>query len=64
MQWYAGGDLKQWLDANNPAKRPVGSCKLVASDILSGVAQLHTHDIVHCDLKPSNVFLTAANRAF
>eukprot|EP00953_Heterococcus_sp_UTEX-ZZ885_P018092 10109-Heterococcus_DN1.PRE.2 len=63
MPWYGGGDLKGWLEANSSSTRSLTTCKLMASDILSGVAHLHAHDSIHCDLKPGNIFLTAANRA-
>jgi serine/threonine protein kinase len=63
MQWYANGDLQQWLEITTGAKRPVAACKHIIADMLHGVAHLHSHDVVHCDLKPGNIFLTAGGHA-
>jgi eukaryotic-like serine/threonine-protein kinase len=56
-------DLQQWLEVTTGAKRPVAACKQLIADILHGVAHLHAHDVVHCDLKPGNIFLTAGGHA-
>ena len=32
----------------------------VMRQVLSGVAYLHSQDIVHCDLKPENLLITDA----
>jgi serine/threonine protein kinase len=63
MQWYANGDLQQWLEVNTSAKRPIAACKQIIADMLLGVAHLREHDVVHCDLKPGNIFLTAGGHA-
>jgi serine/threonine protein kinase len=31
-------------------------------DILCGLAYLHVHGVIHCDLKPQNLFLTSDGR--
>jgi serine/threonine protein kinase len=61
MPWYSGGDLKQWLVV--AVQRSATVCKQIALDVLHAVAHIHSHKQVHSDIKPANVFLTAAHRA-
>uniref|UniRef100_A0A0K6SAB1 Protein kinase domain-containing protein n=1 Tax=Chromera velia CCMP2878 TaxID=1169474 RepID=A0A0K6SAB1_9ALVE len=60
---YQGGDLAAWMDAR-PAeggRDPSESLRL-AEDFLSALSFLHQRGKVHCDVKPKNIFLTAAGR--
>jgi serine/threonine protein kinase len=43
--------------------RQLQQCKQIVQDVLAALAHLHEHGRVHADVKPSNVFLTAAGRA-
>uniref|UniRef100_A0A0G4FMB0 Protein kinase domain-containing protein n=1 Tax=Chromera velia CCMP2878 TaxID=1169474 RepID=A0A0G4FMB0_9ALVE len=63
MPKYPGGDLAAWMDAR-PAeggRDPSESLRL-AEDLLSALSFLHQKGKVHCDVKPKDVFLTAAGR--
>jgi len=57
MPFYEQGDLAKWIKDNpheDKAKRD-----LFATGLLIGVADLHALGIVHCDIKPENIFLTS-----
>uniref|UniRef100_A0A0G4HPY8 non-specific serine/threonine protein kinase n=1 Tax=Chromera velia CCMP2878 TaxID=1169474 RepID=A0A0G4HPY8_9ALVE len=64
MPRYPGGDLAAWME-RRPAEggRDSGESLRIAEDILLGLAFLHGKEKVHCDVKPSNVFITERGRA-
>lgn len=50
-------DLKRWVEQ----RRPVGAddfVEQIALPLLSGLAFAHEHDVVHRDVKPTNVLVT------
>jgi len=55
MTYVDGPSLAEQIEANGPL--PAGRCIEVFSAVLSGLAELHSHDpaIVHRAIKPSNV---------
>ena len=53
-----GGDLQAWFDERGKATTPRRGAELVAA-IASGVQAAHSAGLVHCDLKPSNILMTA-----
>ncbi|KNC84862.1 serine/threonine protein kinase [Sphaeroforma arctica JP610] len=57
MYYYSGGDLAAWI--NGHPKRDPKLCLRIAHQVVAAVESLHTRDIVHCDLKPENIFLTS-----
>lgn len=63
MPFFAGGDLAAWMAANPAPQRDVSLCRQFLADILRGVKVLHDRGLVHGDIKPGNVFLTAGKRA-
>ena len=56
MEHLAGCTLRDCLDAA-PNGMPLDEALAVLGSIASGLAEAHTHGIVHCDLKPSNILL-------
>ncbi|KNC78910.1 serine/threonine protein kinase [Sphaeroforma arctica JP610] len=61
MPYYANGDLSAWISAY-PQRDPA-LCLRMAHQITSAVLGLHELDIVHCDLKPKNIFITSTHEA-
>jgi tetratricopeptide (TPR) repeat protein len=63
MEWMDGGSL--YLALSNHCEEPVlPRLRLsMARDIADGLLYLHTHRIIHRDIKSSNVLLTSDGRA-
>lgn len=57
MPFYEQGDLAQWISEHPREDKNVRD--RLAMGLLVGVADLHVHSIVHCDIKPENIFLTS-----
>ncbi|GBG34334.1 Protein kinase, putative [Hondaea fermentalgiana] len=55
MPYYPGGDLAAWIRDNPHAD--VATRRHIAIGLLSGLHDLHSRDLIHCDVKPENVFL-------
>ncbi|GBG29474.1 Protein kinase, putative [Hondaea fermentalgiana] len=55
MPYYPGGDLFAWIRDN--AHADVATRKRIAIGLLSGLHDLHSRNLVHCDIKPENIFL-------
>lgn len=56
MPFYPRGTLKQLLDENVHVTDTIR--KRIAIGILTGLHDIHKTGQVHCDIKPSNIFLT------
>lgn len=53
-----GGDLQAWFDERGKAITPKRAAELLAA-IAAGVQAAHSAGLVHCDIKPSNILMTA-----
>jgi serine/threonine protein kinase len=61
VSYVEGGSLEDRLGP--PGQLSVDECIRLAAEIASGLDALHAHDIVHRDVKPSNVMLDMRGRA-
>ncbi|KAA6363265.1 MAG: putative NEK protein kinase, partial [Streblomastix strix] len=60
MEYCSGGDLQQYIKdmINKGTEITVEKCWEIIGQLGSSIFQLHQHQIIHGDLKPSNVLLT------
>src|SRR4051812_38026187 len=59
MEYIAGRSLRQVIEAGVP---PIGGVVHVMIEVLLALAAAHAAGVVHRDLKPDNVMVTAAGR--
>ena len=55
MEYVEGSNLRQWLATHPSARRR----HKVFSQLLAALSYCHAMQVVHCDLKPSNVMVTS-----
>ena len=60
MELYPGTTLKLHLQGNPPLT--IGQLEPIAQQMLAGLGAAHGADVVHADLKPSNVLLLPSGR--
>ena len=56
LELVDGGDLFSAISPNGPAL-PQRQTRKLAFQLASGVAYLHSKNVIHCDLKPENVLI-------
>jgi serine/threonine-protein kinase len=61
MEFLQGEELRALLGAGQPL--PVGRAIDIAAQVAEGLAYAHHHGVVHRDVKPANIMLTATGRA-
>lgn len=62
MPFYPKGSLAELL-RQHPAGMPEEAARQVLEDVLEGLSVAHMANVVHCDIKPSNILLTEDGRA-
>lgn len=58
MEWLNGKSLLQVLDEQSSNRMALSRAQLIIRSIASGLAYAHEMNIVHGDIKPSNVFVS------
>jgi serine/threonine protein kinase len=62
-EFVAGGELQRRLDAAPEHRLPLDEALRLADEICQALAHAHAADLVHRDLNPGNVWLTAEGAA-
>ncbi|MFF8844307.1 serine/threonine-protein kinase [Streptomyces sp. NPDC015127] len=57
MRYVSGLDLRAMLDRDGPL--PVATALRIAAQVASALDAAHKHDLVHRDVKPGNILVTA-----
>lgn len=57
LELCPGGDCLTLL--NNVASLPEETVRLIIAEVVQAVAWLHTHGVLHRDIKPDNLFITS-----
>lgn len=60
MEWLEGEDLRGRIDREAPV--PIEAARDIVENLLETLQAAHSRDIVHRDVKPSNVMLEAGGR--
>lgn len=55
MNFMKGGDLRYYLEKKGAMKEDV--CKFFAAEMLLGLEEMHSHNVIYTDLKPENILL-------
>ena len=57
MEYCAKGDLAKSILQNKSNLYSETTIKLISTQLLSGLQELHKNGIIHCNLKPSNILI-------
>lgn len=60
LEYIPGVNLKEYASADLP---DAGRCRDIALDVLTALAHLHSRDLLHRDVTPTNVIITPEGRA-
>ena len=60
LPFYPAGTLREWLGV----ERPEAHKRVALRQLLMALLHLLAHGVVHCDVKPENIFLQSADPPF
>lgn len=63
MELLQGQTLQTLLDGEYARGLPIAMARTLIADLCSALAYAHDHSVIHSDIKPSNIFVTASGRA-
>jgi len=58
MPFYKGGNMLNWLNQRNQSKQQM---KAVLHEITRAIEYIHDKQVIHCDIKLENIFMTSAS---
>lgn len=58
MEWLNGMDLQRYIDEKANKGIDEDSVKKILSQVINGIEYAHNNNILHLDIKPSNLFIT------
>jgi len=58
MEWLNGLDLQRYIEQKAKTGLDEATIKKIAFQVLDGLQYAHNHNILHLDIKPSNLFRT------
>ncbi|MBU0550634.1 protein kinase [Myxococcota bacterium] len=61
MPYISSPTLSQWIRGSTPSTLQAAHIGVV---LLDAITQMHNFDVVHCDLKPANIFIDQSDHQF
>lgn len=58
MEWLEGMDLQQYVEKEHPKGLDASTVTQIAQKVIDGLKYAHNHNVLHLDVKPSNIFRT------
>jgi serine/threonine protein kinase len=63
MELLVGQTLESMLNNEFARGLPLRMARVLIDDLCGALAYVHDHNVIHCDIKPSNIFVTPSGRA-
>jgi len=63
MELLVGQTLESMLNNEFARGLPLRLARVLIGDLCGALAYVHDHNVIHCDIKPSNIFVTPSGRA-
>lgn len=58
MEWLDGMDLQRYVENEHPNGLDASTVIQIAHKVIDGLEYAHSHNVLHLDVKPSNIFRT------